>query len=140
MIKHYQVCKERGIDRTPEHLRVRHSEGDAWCDTAEGIIRASFGPNSMELNKWIELRKKLGDYVGESIRRSDPICQPFDGYIDHLYKSVGLLQEFEASGTLAGKPPTLEDPLELKPNFFGLGVDLKRIIPWLKEKVKRNKS
>ena len=67
-----------------------------------------------------------------------------------MYKRIKLVLSEEKRRMLAAeeigdgmiKDGSLSSPLELKPNFYGIGIDLKKVVPWLKSKFgrKRHKS
>lgn len=48
-------------------------------------------------------------------------------------KAIVFLGEFAASATSI----KIDNPLEIKPNFFGIGIDIKKIEPWIRNKLRK---
>ena len=135
MIRRQRLCNLHGVEATPEPDRVRHSESEGWYSGTGGMVSAAFGSDSSQHERWTDLHRKLGSYIDDAIQTS-PRCSPFEGYIRHLHQSIALLTEFDATVAQTERSQAIvshpEDPLVLQPNFFGIGLDIKRIIPWFK--------
>jgi hypothetical protein len=119
MIRRLRLCGKHGSINTPEEDRVRHSESEAWYSGTGGIISAIFGENSYESNKWKALASKVYEYMEEGLRRE---WGPFEGYINHLHHSVGLLTELQVrmverdrtrESTITAAPVTEESHLQI---------------------------
>lgn len=134
IIRRQRICESQGVENTSERNRVRHSEAESWYEGTGGMIKSAFGAESSEYKRWKSHRDSLGDHIEEAIRKS-PHGSPFEGYIGHLRHSIALLNEFDAALSETERSQSSDDPLLLQPNIFGLGLDLKKVIPWFKKKV-----